>query len=103
MSATESSASPCASQAIIAAVEAPDGARFGGRLCGNRARLKYLARRLRALGERPVFECLHEIECGADLRERLERYAWLDPDVVEALGGSHFGPPVFVIEGGRRP
>jgi hypothetical protein len=46
---------------------------------------------------------LDEVECGRDLREHLERYARLDPDVVAALGGSHFGPPVFVIEGGRRP
>jgi hypothetical protein len=103
MSTNESSEIPPPAQAIIAAVEDPGGARFEVRLCGNRVRLKYLARRLRALGERPVFECLHEIECGADLRERLERYAWLDPDVVEALGGSHFGAPAFVIEGGRGP
>jgi hypothetical protein len=103
MSATESSESPPPAQAIIAAVEAPDGARFECRLCGNRVRLQHLARRLHALGERPLFHYLNEVERGHDLREHLEAYARLDPDFVATMGGSHFGPPVFVIDGGRRP
>jgi hypothetical protein len=34
---------------------------------------------------------------------RTSKHARLDPDVVAALWGSHFGAPVFVIEGGRGP
>ena len=99
MSATESSESPPPAQAIIAAVEAPDGARFECRLCGNRVRLQHLARRLHALGERPLFRYLDEVERGYPLRAHLEAYGRLDPDVVAALGGTHFGLAVFVIEG----
>jgi hypothetical protein len=103
MSTNESSEIPLPAQAIIAAFEEPDGARFEVRLCGNRVRLQHLARRLHALGERPLFHYLNEVECGYSLREHLEAYARLDPNVVAAPGGTHFGPPVFVIEGGRRP
>jgi hypothetical protein len=55
------------------------------------------------LGERPLYHFIDEIELGHPVREHLEAYARLDPNVVAALGGSHFGPAVFVIEGGRRP
>jgi hypothetical protein len=103
MSTNEFSASPSTAQAIITAPEAPDGARLEVRLCGNRARLQHLARRLHALGPRPLFHYLDEVECGRDSREHLEAYARLDPHVVALLGGSHFGAPVFVIEGGRGP
>jgi hypothetical protein len=91
MSANESSEIPPPAQAIIAAFEAPDGARFEGLLCGNRVRLKYLARRLHALGERPLFHYLDEVERGYPLREHLEAYARLDPGVVAALGGNTSG------------
>jgi hypothetical protein len=103
MSTNESSEIPPPAQAIIAAFEEPDGARFEARLCGNRVRLQHLARRLHALGERPLFHFIDEVERGYPLREHLEAYARLDPDVVATLSGSHFGAPVFVIEGGRRP
>jgi hypothetical protein len=49
-------------------------------------RLRHLARRIHALGERPLFELLRELEAGAPLRPRLERYAELSADVVERLG-----------------
>jgi hypothetical protein len=62
-------------------------------------RLRYLARRLHALGERPLFEFLKELEAGADLRARLERYARLDPELIRSLGGDQFA--VGVIDGGR--
>ena len=101
MSTNESSEIPLPAQAIIAAFEEPDGARVEGRLCGDRVRLKHLARRLHALGERPLFPYLDEVERGYPLREPLEDYARLDPDLVAAPGGSHFGPTVFAIEGGR--
>src|SRR6202023_3952139 len=94
---------PHASQAIIDAVEDPDGAAFAVRITGDQVRLKNLARRLHALGERPLFHYLDEVERGYPMRGHLEDYARLDPDLVAAMGGTHFGPPVFVIEGGRRP
>jgi hypothetical protein len=99
MSMNESSEIPPPAQAIIAAVEEPDGARFEVRLCGDRVRLQHLARRPHALGPRPLFHYLDEVECGRDLREHLETYARLDLGVVAALGGTHFGLAVFVIEG----
>ena len=89
-------------QATIAASEEPDGARVEVRLCGNLVRLQHLARRLHALGERPLFHYLDEVERGYPLRAHLEAYGRLDPDVVAALGGTRFGPPVLV-EGGRGP
>jgi hypothetical protein len=103
MSTNESSEIPPPAQAIIAAFEEPDGARVEVRLCGNRVRLQHLARRLHALGERPLFHYLDEVERGYPLRAHLEAYGRLDPDVVAALGGTHFAPPLFVFEGGRRP
>jgi len=103
MSTDESSEIPPPAQAIIAAPEAPDGARLEVRLCGNRVRLQNLAKYLHALGERPLFHFIDEVERGYPLRAHLEAYARLDPHVVALLGGSHFGAPVFVIEGGRGP
>ena len=40
-----------------------------------RERLRHLAREIHALGPRPLFELFVELEAGADLAERLERYA----------------------------
>jgi hypothetical protein len=50
------------------------------------ARLRHLAGRLHDLGPRPLYEFLREIERGADLLQRLERYAELDPAIVAAIG-----------------
>jgi hypothetical protein len=102
MSTNESSEIPPPAQAIIAAFEEPDGEILAVRITGDRVRLKYLARRLHALGPRPLFDYLNKVERGYPLREHLEAYARLDPGVVAALGATQFGPPVFVIEGGRR-
>ncbi len=52
-----------------------------------RARLRHLARRIHRLGERPLYELFVELDAGADLEERLERYGRLDPDFIKAFGG----------------
>jgi hypothetical protein len=65
-----------------------------------RERLAYLAGRLHDLGPRPLFEFLREIEAGANLHERLERYASLPADFIAALGGDRFPPPK-IMGGGR--
>jgi hypothetical protein len=49
-------------------------------------RLQYLAAHLHRLGPRATFELLKEVAAGADVVDRLERYARLDTDVVKALG-----------------
>jgi hypothetical protein len=103
MSANKSSEIPPLAQATTAAFEDGDVAMAAVCLCGDRVRLKYLARRLHALGERTLFHFIDEVERGHPPREHPEKYARLDPDFVAALGGTHFGPPVFVIDGGRRP
>jgi hypothetical protein len=43
------------------------------------SRLQRLARQIHALGERPLYECLLELESNADLLPTLERYARLAP------------------------
>jgi hypothetical protein len=50
-------------------------------------RLQYLAARLHELGPRSTYELFRELAAGADLFIRLEAYARLDPDIVQALGG----------------
>lgn len=51
------------------------------------SRLRRLARHLHLLGERSVYELLREIiVAGLDPVERLEVYARLDADIMEALG-----------------
>ena len=51
-------------------------------------RLRQLAQHLHRLGPRPTFEFLREVAAGADLYERLEQYARLDPAIVKYLGAS---------------
>jgi hypothetical protein len=69
-----------------------------------KVRPQYLAARLHALGPRLACELLREITAGANLFDRLERYATLDPDIVCALGGDVL--PIdrlpTAIYGGRR-
>jgi hypothetical protein len=60
------------------------------------ARLQLLARRLHALGPKPLFSFLDER--GADLRAHLEAYAELPGDFIRAYGGDKFTPP-FAIKG----
>jgi hypothetical protein len=57
------------------------------RLPVDEAQLLFLARRVHALGDRPLFELLKEIVAGADPIARLERYAALDPAILAYLGG----------------
>jgi hypothetical protein len=52
----------------------------------ERVRLRYLARRLHALGPAPLAHFLNELAHGADLRASLEEYA-----------------RPFVLDGGRAP
>jgi hypothetical protein len=66
-----------------------------------KSRLKYLAQRLYALGPKPLFHLLDEVEGGAPLRAHLEEYASLPADFIKANRGDEFLPP-FTIEGGAR-
>lgn len=50
-------------------------------------RLRYLARQVHRLGERPLYELLREIANGADLAIRLEVYARLPADFIKSYGG----------------
>jgi hypothetical protein len=69
----------------------------------SRLRLEYLARRIYALGPRPFFELLRELESGAPMRKTLERYARLDAAFVRVNGGDQFvAPPLVTIEGGGK-
>jgi hypothetical protein len=70
-------------------------------VCTQDLRLRHLAQRLHALGERPLYEFLREVAAGADLIARLECYAKLDPDIVASLGGDRFAG-LFAIAGGGR-
>jgi hypothetical protein len=65
-----------------------------------RQRLALLTARLHELGPRALLEFLLELLDGADLVERLEVYAAIDPATLRALGGDRL-PPLRVI-GGRR-
>ena len=65
------------------------------------ARLKHLAVKVHALGPRPLFELLRELEDGANLMARLERYAMLNPDVVVALGADRMPSRARMIGGAR--
>jgi hypothetical protein len=69
----------------------------------SKARLRYLARRLHALGPKPLFHFLDELERGADLRGSLEEYAALPPDFIWANGGDQFPAPFVTGGGGRAP
>jgi hypothetical protein len=56
---------------------------------------------LHRLGPAPLGHFLREIELGANVAERLESYARLDPDFIRVLGGDQYASVVHVIEGGR--
>jgi hypothetical protein len=85
-----------------------DSARFTAGQQGDapsalpRARLRFLAGQLHRLGERPLYEFLREIEAGAPLHERLERYAELWPlrSFIQTWGGDRLPPPARLV--GRR-
>jgi hypothetical protein len=52
------------------------------------ARFRHLAKHLHRLGPRPSYELLREIAAGADVFERLERYAALTSNLVHAVGAA---------------
>ena len=66
-------------------------------------RLQYLAGRLHALGPRPTYELLRELAAGADLLNRLEVYARLDPDMVRALGADVLSIDYLYLVDGDAP
>jgi hypothetical protein len=66
------------------------------------ARLRHLARRLHALGERPLYELMRELVAGADPVARLEAYCRIDPAILAALGGVTLPAIMTSIDGGRR-
>jgi hypothetical protein len=72
------------------------------RLSTARLRLQRLAEALHALGPKPLFHFLNELERGADLRLSLEEYAALPGDLIECYGGDRFAPGLHVISGVRR-
>ena len=96
------------SRAAMARTEAQRAQKTPGSQPGGTPteRLRHLARRIHALGERPLFELLCELQAGAPLRPRLERYAELSSDVVKRLGADRL-PTARVVrpardDGGRQ-
>jgi len=67
----------------------------------SEARLRLLAARLHALGPRPLYEYLKELNNGADLLERLERFAELDAKWISSIGGDKMPPPARLISYNR--
>lgn len=63
----------------------------------ERTRLRYLARKIHKLGERPLYELLLELSSGAPLYDRLERYAALPADFIAANGGDRL-PPLHIVK-----
>jgi hypothetical protein len=63
----------------------------------SRLRLQRLAERLHALGPKPLFHFLDELERGADLRTHLEAYAKLPEDFIRANRGDQFAPSIFAV------
>jgi hypothetical protein len=76
--------------------------RIAGKACVDPARLRRLAAEIHTLGERALYELFRELAAGADLVERLERYAALSPLVsfIRQLDGDQLHGP-RVIRGGR--
>jgi hypothetical protein len=64
-------------------------------------RLIHLAERLHQLGPGVLAYLLAELEAGADVRIRAERYAALPADFIRANGGSHIAKRLVSINGGR--
>lgn len=65
-----------------------------------RERLAHLARKIHRLGERPLCELFRELDAGANLQERLEKYAALEPlsGFIAARGGDRL-PPARPVKG----
>jgi hypothetical protein len=61
-------------------------------------RVKYLAGRVHALGPRPLYEYLCEIIGGSsDPMGRLEKFAAMDPEVLDYFGGRELPPPLRLV------
>ena len=65
-------------------------------------RLQRLGEALHALGPKPLFHFLSELERGADLRLSLEEYATLPGDLIRQYHGDRFAPSLHAIDGGGR-
>jgi hypothetical protein len=68
-------------------------------------RRQHWVEKIHALGPRPVYEVVAEIERrglrGVDLDRCLERFASLDLDLLRALGGHRFpARPIWLVPGG---
>lgn len=63
-------------------------------------RLRLLAAKIHRLGPRPLYELLVELQAGAPLVPRLERYAELPADFIRSHGGDRLPEPRLVA-GGR--
>ena len=62
------------------------------------ARLRHLAGRIHALGERPLYELFRQLDAGADLHPTLEAYASLPAEFIAACGGDRLMPLHVVVE-----
>jgi len=67
----------------------------------SRIRFQRLVRQLHALGPKPLFHFLDELDRGADLRATLETYAALPVDLIKAYHGDEFMPSLVPIRAGR--
>jgi hypothetical protein len=65
-------------------------------------RLRYLAGRIHALGPRSLYELFRELDNGADLHERFERYSELAPltNFIRDRGADRL-PAARLFQGGR--
>jgi hypothetical protein len=63
----------------------------------QKLRLQFLAGRLQALGPKPLFHFVDELERGAHMRRLLETYAALPAELIQAYGGDQFGPAVHLV------
>jgi hypothetical protein len=61
-------------------------------------RLRHLTEQIHALGVWPLFDLLREIEARANLRERLEDYARLDPKILRLIGSDRLPPGLKLVE-----
>jgi hypothetical protein len=86
----------------LASYRTPNSTPHQNRKDAKDVRLRRLATQIHALGPRPLYEFLAELDAGADLWTRLEAYAALERycGFIAALDGDRM-PPLRVV-GGRR-
>ena len=61
-------------------------------------RLRCLAHRVHALGERPLYELMCELVGGADPIGRFEVYGSLDAEFIARLGGDKLTPTIKIVK-----